>query len=145
MVVVWARYANPFVLLVHCFETRRSQAMRFECVGLARRDSTNRLCDACHLDPMWHQLGWICLKKLNAASTLDAISIRVLSVSFRPDRAEAALSGEGDEMMRLLWRFLVDFDSSWLMRHGNHARMMLGAWACRRRGGFGEFFSVFFR
>ncbi|MQL73762.1 hypothetical protein Taro_006122 [Colocasia esculenta] len=41
---VWAGYASPFALLVHCLESRRRKAIQFERVGLARCDSGNRLC-----------------------------------------------------------------------------------------------------
>ncbi|MQL90690.1 hypothetical protein Taro_023304 [Colocasia esculenta] len=61
----------------------------------------------------------------------------MLKASFRPDSAEDALSGAGEELLWLLRQFSVDFGFGWLVRCGNHARTMLGAWACRRRGGFG--------
>ncbi|MQL73998.1 hypothetical protein Taro_006354 [Colocasia esculenta] len=88
---------------------------------------------------------WTRLRKLNAVSILDVICKSVLKASFWPDRAEEALSGAGEELLWLLRRFPVDFGFGWLVRHGNHTRTMLGAWACRRRGGFGAFFGVFFQ
>ncbi|MQM20560.1 hypothetical protein Taro_053583 [Colocasia esculenta] len=42
------------------------------------------------------------LKGLNAASALDAISIRVLKASFRPDKAEDALSGTEEDAVASL-------------------------------------------
>ncbi|MQM20280.1 hypothetical protein Taro_053298 [Colocasia esculenta] len=46
----------------------------------------------------------MCLRKLNAASVPDAICKSVLKVSFRPDRAEDALSGaRGDAVELLRW------------------------------------------
>ncbi|MQL86829.1 hypothetical protein Taro_019371 [Colocasia esculenta] len=141
---VWAGYASPFALLVHCFETQRRQAMRFERVGLARCDSSNRLYDACRSDFMWHRFGWTCLKSLNVVFALDVISISVLSASFHPDRAEDTLSGDGeDAVASMVVEIFDDFSFRWLVRRGNHARTMLGAWACHRRGGFGALLGIF--
>ncbi|MQL80945.1 hypothetical protein Taro_013398 [Colocasia esculenta] len=33
--------------------------------------------------------------------------------------------------------FFGDLDFWWIVQRGNHVRTMLGAWACRRREGFG--------
>ncbi|MQM04221.1 hypothetical protein Taro_037012 [Colocasia esculenta] len=51
---------------------------------------------------VWHQTKGTHLRKLNAASVPDAIYKSVIKVSFRPDRAEEALSNVGEELMWLL-------------------------------------------
>ncbi|MQL80419.1 hypothetical protein Taro_012849 [Colocasia esculenta] len=65
--------------------------------------------------------------------------------SDRGDAAEEALSGIGEVAVAPSMEVSGGFDFGWLMQRGNHARTMLEAWACRRRGGFGAFFSVFFQ
>ncbi|MQM00988.1 hypothetical protein Taro_033736 [Colocasia esculenta] len=107
---VWAGYASPFALLVHYLESRRREATQFERVVYAGRDSVNRLYDTWRAGSIWHRFGWTCLKGLNVASTLDAISISVTKDSFRPDRAEEALSGAGEELLWLLWWISGGFD-----------------------------------
>ncbi|MQL90895.1 hypothetical protein Taro_023497 [Colocasia esculenta] len=113
------------------------RAMRFECVVHAGRDSRNRLCDKWRAGSVWRQTGWTRLKSLNAASALDAISIRVLNVSFQPDIAEDALSSAGEVAVAPSMRFSGDLGFWRLVRRGNHVRTMLGVWACHQQGGFG--------
>ncbi|MQL97341.1 hypothetical protein Taro_030035 [Colocasia esculenta] len=79
-----------------------------ECVGLAGRDFGNHLCDVCRSVSIWRRFGWTCLKGLNVASALYAISISVIKASFRPDRAEEALFSAGEELLWLLWRISGD-------------------------------------
>ncbi|MQM16972.1 hypothetical protein Taro_049936 [Colocasia esculenta] len=79
------------------------------------------------------------LKSLNAASALDAISLRVLRASFRPDRAEEDLSGTGEDAVASPAKISSDFSFRRSVRHGNHVKTTLEAWVCRRRGGFGIF------
>ncbi|MQL95847.1 hypothetical protein Taro_028518, partial [Colocasia esculenta] len=124
---------------LHCWLTvwNRGGGRRRDLNASALPDAIQRTVSVTHgVGFVWRRVERTHLKGLNVASALDTILIRVLSASFRPDRAEEALSSAGEELLWLLWRFPMDFDSGWLVRHGNHTRMMLGAWACRRRGGF---------
>ncbi|MQM12620.1 hypothetical protein Taro_045538 [Colocasia esculenta] len=95
------------------------------------------------VDPWWYlvvvgvEVDWcsveVCRVTFHVLCSYSSLEQRRLC----PARGEAAVSFSG--------RFIVAFDSGWLVRHGNHARTAFGAWACRRRGGLGAFFDVFFR
>ncbi|MQM11906.1 hypothetical protein Taro_044822 [Colocasia esculenta] len=84
--------------------------MRFERVVHAGRDLDNRLCDTWRAGSVRRRFGWTHLRKLNAASSLYAILISVIKVSFRPDRVEEALSAAGEELLWLLWQISGGFD-----------------------------------
>ncbi|MQM21535.1 hypothetical protein Taro_054577 [Colocasia esculenta] len=70
-------------------------------------------------------------------------SMRV-SQAFEQSRGGSVRRG-GEAAASFSDGFTVAFNSGWLMWRGNHARTAFGAWACRRRGGFGVFFGIFFR
>ncbi|MQM14940.1 hypothetical protein Taro_047878, partial [Colocasia esculenta] len=99
---------------LHCWFTiwNRGGGRRHdsERVGLTGHDFGNRLCDVCRSVSLWCRFGWTRLKGLNVASALDAFSISVIKASFRPDRAEEALSGAGEELLWLLRRISGGFD-----------------------------------
>ncbi|MQM03912.1 hypothetical protein Taro_036701 [Colocasia esculenta] len=59
-------------------------------------------------------------------------------VSARQSRG-GSVRRRGDAV-KLLRHFSMVFGFWQLVRRRNHTRMMLGAWACHQRGGFGVFF-----